>query len=180
MATTLGWPTTEADIRAATRWADTTHPDIDLPSIALAAVSMIEQRVGPWSGQVLTHTVTVRESTRAVVLPWPVASVDSVTVDGSPITVETAHDVVYLDDVRGTVVITATARDADSAPWEVKLAGRALGAFLARQEAVSPKLPGNVRITGGDNPDVDVQQGFALPRRVSEMIRPYALTGAFA
>lgn len=182
MAGTLGWPTTPADIRAATRWAAEDYPDEVLDPIAQAAVSMIEARVGPWSGQELVHTtVHGRIPAEVVILPWPIAAVSSVTVDDVAVTPrEVEYGCVYLDvPATGTIVITATARASATAPPEVKLAGRALAAFLARQEIVSPNLPGNRR-AGTDGADTDVLQGFALPRRVSEMIRPYVLAGGFA
>ena len=60
---------------------------------------------------------------------------------------------------------------------EIVHAARKLGVHLAKQELVGPGRPG---FAGGPDKDVDVQQGFALPRAVSELIADHVLMGGFA
>jgi hypothetical protein len=164
VAADMSWPADRAD---------------ELEQYAASAVSAIERRVGPWHGQELTHAVTAVATRSAVVLPWPVASIDTVTVDGSAVT-PTATDpeagIVYGPLGPGRVVVTATARPPGTVPAEVILAGQRLAAFLAGPAKVGPKAPGRA---GTNERDVDVLQGFALPRQVSELIKDYVLTGGF-
>lgn len=180
MATDLTWPITAVDVCKVMGW--NTDRENEVEDYAAAAVTAIERKVGPWHGQPLQHAVTVRALSAGVILPWPVETVDTVTVDGAEVTPEAVSPeagIVYLPSVLGRVVVTATARAAASVPEPVILAGRALAVFWAKQELVGPRVPGSGR-AGSVEKDADVLQGFALPRRVSEMIRDYVLTGGSA
>jgi len=180
----LTWPVDGAAVAKHLKWPDSRADDCQ--DDAEAAVSAIEKRLGPWHGQELTHALTSRTEVTALRLPWPaavgypvVASVDAVTVDGVPFepdTVDPDAGWIYGAFRPGRIVITATARDADTVPPEVVKAGVALAAFWLRQ-TIGPTRPGNA---GGETPDGDVQQGFAWPRRVSEMLREYLPLGAFS
>lgn len=173
-----GWPVTGADVAKTLKWpADRAN---EVTDHADAAVARIEKKVGPWHGQTLTHAVTARTARTAIVLPWPVATVDEVTLDGQavePDAIDPEAGIVYAHLAPGRIVVTATARDPESVPADIVLAGRKLGAHLAKQDLVGPRQPGQ---SGSSEKDVDVLQGFALPRAVSELIADYVLPGGFA
>lgn len=174
----LTWPITGADVCTALGWAASRASEVE--DQAQAAVKRVEHEVGEWHGQELTYTRRLRRSQRAVVLRCAVASVDEVTLDGVDITSSTEADeeagIVYGPFGPGKIVVTSTARPAASVPEDVVLAARYLGAFWAKQE----KIGNPSRSSRGTEPDTDVQQGFAMPRRVSEMLTPYLLGGGFA
>ncbi|MFD6093654.1 hypothetical protein ACFWGN_16170 [Oerskovia sp. NPDC060338] len=178
MATDPAWPITGAMVAADMSWPPSRVGELE--QYVAAAVSKIEVKVGPWHGQELTHTVTAVTVRPAIVLPWPCASIDSVTVDGAPLTPLTADpeaSLVYGPLGPGRIVVTATARPPGTVPPEVILAGQRLAAFLAGPTKLGPKRPG---AAGSNERDVDVLAGFALPRQVSELIKDYVLPGAFA
>jgi hypothetical protein len=113
-------------------------------------------------------------------LPWPIGMLLTVTRDGAPVTeqmTDVSAGVIYGSFPPGLYEITATARSAASCPPDVALAAAKLGAHLAKQSLVGPRQPG---FAGGPDKDVDVQQGFALPRAVSELIADYVRPGGFA
>jgi hypothetical protein len=172
----LTWPITGEDVCTALTWATSRAAEVE--DQAEAAVKRVEKEVGEWHGQTLTYTRQLRRQQRAVVLRCPVASVDTVTLDGTDITSSTDTDadagIVYGPFGPGKIVVTSTARPADTVPEDVILAARYLGAFWAKQE----KIGNPSRSSRGTEPDTDVQQGFAMPRRVSEMLRPHLLLGA--
>ncbi|GAA4707417.1 hypothetical protein APR04_003799 [Promicromonospora umidemergens] len=175
----LSWPITGEDVCTALKW-DTARAS-EVTDYAEAAVARVERECGPWQGQPITHRLTTRATRAALRLPWPIAhdSVPTVTVDGravSPVTPDPDAGLIYGRFPVGQVVVTATARAADTVPDDVILAARYLGAFWAKQE----KVGNPSRSSRGTEPDTDVQQGFAMPRRVSEMLRPYILVGGFA
>ena len=165
VATEMGWPASRA---------------AELEQHVRAAVSKIEAKVGPWHGQVLRHSTTAVAVRKAVVLPWPVASIETVTVDGvavTPSATDPEAGLVYGPLGPGRIVVTATARPAASVPDDVILAGLRLAGFLAGPAKVGPRSPGKA---GTNERDTDVLAGFALPRQVSELIKDYVLPGGFA
>lgn len=174
----LTWPITGADVCTALGWATSRAAEVE--DQAQATVQRVERAVGEWQGQELTYTRRLRRSQRAVLLRCPVASVDLVTLDGIDITSSTEPDeeagIVYGPFEPGKIVVSSTARPASSVPEDVILAARYLGGFWAKQE----KVGNPSRTTRGTEPDTDVAQGFAMPRRVSEMLRPYLLVGGFS
>lgn len=170
----MGWPITPNDVREELKWEQHSGEGPDELTIwANAAVSRIEREIGQHSGQQLT--IRVRAATGALVLPWPTASIQSVSVDGQAQDISAYYLDVEDQILEGTfpagAVVIALAPDT-VAP-EVELATRYLAATWARQSRVGPP---SARTRAAD-PDGDVLQGFAMPRRVSEMIRPYVLTG---
>lgn len=176
----ITWPTTGADLAKSLKWP--TERIAELEDFAAVAVAKIEEKVGPWRGQVITHRVLLRKPATRIVLPWPIDDFPAITVDGTAAT-ETASTVdldtgiIYGDFPPGSYVITAQARPAASIPPDVALAARKLGVHLAKQELVGPRQPG---FSGGPDKDGDVHQGFALPRAVSELIADHVLIGSFA
>lgn len=175
----IAWPTTGVAIADVLRWP--AERASELEDYAAVAVSKIEQKVGPWHGQELTHQVVVLHRPRSILaLPWPIGLLVSVTRDGSAVTEEVtdlAAGVVYGDFPPGVYNVTANARPAASCPPDVALAAAKLGAHLAKQSLVGPRQPG---FASGPDKDGDVQQGFALPRAVSELIADYVRPGGFA
>jgi len=175
---TIQWPTTGAEVATSLRWAADRADELE--DFAAVAVSKIEEKVGPWHGQPLTFTVALHQAVGALDLPWPIGDFPTVTVNGSPVVVAAVDldpGVVYGHFPPGTVVVTAVARPTTTCPPEIKLASRRLAAHLAKQELVGPRGSG---FTGGPDKDIDVQQGFALPRAVSELIADYVRPGGFA
>lgn len=178
MATEPAWPITGAMVAADMSWPAERAGELD--QYAASAVSKIEDKVGPWHGQQLTHAVTAVTTRSAVVLPWPCATVDTITVDGvdvGPLVADPDAGIVYGPLGPGRIVVTATARPSSTVPPDVILAGQRLAAFLAGPTKVGPKRPG---AAGTNERDVDVLQGFALPRQVSELIADHVLPGGFA
>ena len=174
----IPWPTTGAAVATSLRWAADRAGELE--DYAAVAVSKIEEKVGPWHGQELTHRFISMSAFQAMQLPWPVGAIPTVTADGNPVTVDAADldtGLVYGSFPAGSYVITAVARAKESCPPDVALAARKLGAHLAKQELVGPRQAG---FSGGPDKDLDVQQGFALPRAVSELIADYVPPGGFA
>lgn len=174
----IQWPTTGAEIAKSLKWA--ADRATELEDYAAVAVSKIEEKVGPWHGQELTHTAPVRRARQMLPLPWPIGDMPEVTRDGTSVELSAADldtGILYGDFQPGTYTITATARPPASCPPDVALAARKLGAHLAKQELVGPRQAG---FAGGSDKDLDVQQGFALPRAVSELIADYVPAGSFA
>lgn len=175
----IPWPTTGEAIATQLQWS----PDRagELEDYAAVALSKIEEKVGPWHGQELTHRVLVVHRTRSVlVLPWPIGLLVTITRDGDPVTEQMTDldaGAIYGSFPPGLYEITATARSKESCPPDIALAAAKLGTHLAKQSLVGPRQPG---FTGGPDKDVDVQQGFALPRAVSELIADYVRPGGFA
>lgn len=175
---TIAWPTTGKDVATSLNW-DAARAD-ELEDYAVVAVSKIEDKVGPWHGQTLTHTVAVRSAESSIPLPWPIGALTAITRDGVVVTGAIADPdagAVYGDFLPGTYTVTATARADTTCPPEVALAGRKLAAHLAKQEKIGPRQPG---FSGSNDRDTDVLQGFALPRAVSELIADHVLIGSFA
>lgn len=175
---TIAWPTTGKDVATALTWD--ANRAAELEDYAIVAVSKIEDKVGPWHGQDLTHRVALRRAEQSIALPWPIEFLTAVLRDGAVVTDWTADldaGTIYGDFPPGTYTITATARPAGTCPPEVALAGRKLAAHLAKQEKIGPRTPG---FSGSNDRDTDVLQGFALPRAVSELIADHVLMGSFA
>lgn len=171
----MSWPISAADVQAELGWQGDQGVDLDL--FAQAAVERIEEEIGPRSGQAIV--ATERGPIDAVVLPHPAASLSSVTIGGTVadvgrFTLEAAAGIVFGPFGFGDVVVTAVAPATVDAP--VELAARYLAATWVKQSKVGPV---SARSRGGE-PDGDVLQGFAMPRRVSEMIRPYTPSWGFA
>lgn len=177
----MGWPISASDVRAelGSAWPPAPAPPAwdPLAVYATAAVERIEAEIGPRSGQSVTATVTGPR--RAVTLPWPVASLTQIEVDGADVDLDDydldgASGIVLGPFPRGRIVVTAAAPA--TAPTPVELAARYLAATWVRQSRVGPPRAAS----RADEPDGDVLQGFAMPRRVSEMIRPYVPVWGFA
>lgn len=175
----IAWPTNGGAIAGVLKWGN--DRESELEDYAAVAVSKIEQKVGPWHGQELTHQVVVLHRTRRLLaLPWPIGQLVSVTRDGSPVTEDVTDldaGVIYGEFPPGVYIVTASARSSATCPPDVALAAAKLGAHLAKQSLVGPRQPG---FTGGPDKDIDVQHGFALPRAVSELIADYVRPGGFA
>jgi len=173
----LGWPVTGEAVAAGLRWPAERAPELE--DNAATATTKIEDKVGPWHGQQLTYRRVLRTAGN-IVLPWPVGSVDAVTVDGAavePSAVDEDAGIVYGPIGPGKVEVTATARAATTCPEPVMKAGVALAVFWSKQDKLGPRTPGQA---GSADKDTDVSEGFALPRRVSEMIRDYVRPGGLA
>lgn len=133
----------------------------------------IEEVVGKRRGQLVTQRVPT--DTSAIGLVEPLAELVSVTSGASALDLATFS----LDDDEAPAVLSGrfpagsvvTYRCPAAVPADVELATMHLAVTWFRQDNVGP--PGQ-RASGSDG---DVLQGFAMPRRVSEMIRPYARTG---
>lgn len=171
----MTWPITAADVQAELGWQS--DQSVDLGLYARAAVERIEQEIGPRSGQAIV--ATGRGPVATIVLPHPAASLTSVTVGGAttdvaPFTLDAAAGIVTGPFGYGDVVVTAAAPSTVDAP--VELAARYLAATWVKQSKVGPV---SARSRGNET-DGDVLQGFAMPRRVSEMIRPYVPGWGFA
>jgi hypothetical protein len=173
----LDWPIDGEDVCTALGWDLSRATEV--ADYALAAVSRVEEEVGPWHGQALTHRRYLRTERESITLPWPVATITAVTVDAVAVTVEADVDAGILEGTfrRGQLQVTATARTAADVPDDVVLAARYLAAFWAKQEKVGNPARSSAR---GNDPDTDVLQGFAMPRRVSEMLRPHIPSWGFA
>lgn len=172
------WPIKAAEVCADMGWPAARA--VELEQYVAAAVDKIEAKVGPWHGQVLTHRTTAVVARKALVLPWPVASIDTVTVDGvgvTPSATDPEAQLVYGPIGPGRIVVTATARPASSVPDDVILAGLRLAAFFAGPAKLGPRAPGQ---SGTNDTDTGVLAGFALPRQVSELIKDYVLPGGSA
>lgn len=177
----MGWPITAADVRAELSFPAFTPGEPEetdpLEVYAQAACSRIEREIGPRAGQ--TITLRDRGPARTLVFEHPIEQLDSVTVGGSSLDVtdldvDASAGLVHGTFAEGLIVAVATAPD--GVPTEVELAARYLAATWYRQTQVGPPRARSQ----ADDPDGDVLQGFAMPRRVSEMIRPYALEWGFA
>lgn len=172
----MAWPITAADVHAELGWRG--DPDTPLLApFAAAAVERIEAEIGLSSGQDVT--VTVSGPARVITLPGRAASLTSVTVDG------VAQDLAgfVLDGPAGLVTgvfgpgqVVVVVKAPATVPGVVELATRLLAATWVRQSKVGPPGP----TTRAAAPDTDVAQGFAMPRRVSEMIRPWTVSWGFA
>ena len=171
----LTWPIDGTAVAKNMKWPEDRADE--LQDYADTAVDKIEEKVGPWHGQDLQHTVQLRTSATAILLPWPVASVEEVTADGTAVTpaaVDERAGIVYGRFSPGQVVMTVKARPAASTPKDVILGGLKLAKHLAKQDLVGPRGAGQ---SGSSDKDTDVQQGYALPRAVSELIADHVLSG---
>lgn len=178
----MAWPITAADIRdeLGAGWGTTppVPPAVDpLEPWATAATERIEAEIGQARGQNLTTVVHGPAS--VAILTGRAATLVSVTADG----IELDPDTFILDGPAGLVtgrfpagrtVVVATAPT--TVPMVVELATRLLAATWVKQSRVGPPSP----TTRAAAPDTDVAQGFAMPRRVSEMIRPFTTAWGFA
>ncbi|WP_066586298.1 hypothetical protein [Cellulomonas timonensis] len=175
----MPWPISADDVRTELKWPAHTGEGPDPVAIfATGACARIEAEIGPRSG----HPVLRRSRgpASAVVLPWPAATLVSVTVGGVELDVglfdlDGPAGIVYGRFGRGAIVVTATAPN-DGVPEFVELAARVLAATWVKQSKVGPPT---ARSRGTEPDGSDVLQGFAMPRRVSEMIRPEVPSGGF-
>lgn len=173
----MPWPITAAEVRAELRWPAHQGDAEDLELRARAAVERIEEEIGPHCGQ--TITARARGPVRTVVLPDLAASLTDVSAGGAALaldafTLDPEAGIVSGPFPRGDITVTATAPT--GVPAVVELAAAYLAATWVRQSKIGPP---RTSARAGD-PDTDVAQGFAMPRRVSEMIRPYTRVWGFA
>lgn len=174
----MAWPISAKDVRDELKWQPHTGTEPDpLARWALAACKRIEREIGPRSRQTLTaHASGPCDVVR---FDWPVAEVTAVTVDGTGV----ALGGLALDAPAGLLygrfagrVVVATATAPTGVDEQIELAAQYLAATWVRQSKIGPPGPRS----RASEPDGDVAQGFAMPRRVSEMIRPDVIPGGFA
>jgi hypothetical protein len=174
----MAWPISALQLRDELKWPPHTGDGPDpLTVFALAACKRIEREIGPRSGQTLTARAA--GPCNVVRFDWPVDVVTSVTVDGTPL----ALDRLTLDPPAGLLYgrfagrgVVATATAPSIVDEQIELAAQYLAATWVKQSKVGPPGPR----TRASETDGDVAQGFAMPRRVSEMIRPDVIPGGFA
>lgn len=177
----MPWPISAADVRSELKWAAHQGEEPDpLAIYATAACERIEAEIGPRAGQTVGHARRFTGPRSAVVLDWPAATLTSVRVaaveqDLDAFELDGPSGIVYGPFGSGTVVVTAAAPT--GVPEFVELAARVLAATWVKQSKVGPPTARS-RATEPDG--ADVLQGFALPRRVAEMIRPAVPVGGFA
>lgn len=172
------WPISALNVRDELKWPVHTGEGPDpLAVFALAACKRIEREIGPRSGQPLTARAS--GPCEVIRFDWPVGQVTSVTVDGSALALDRLRldapaGLLYGRFAGGGVVATATAPA--GVDEQIELAARYLAATWVKQSKVGPPGPR----TRASETDGDVAQGFAMPRRVSEMIRPDVIPAGFA
>lgn len=149
--------------------------DADIEDYISAATPVIEDIVGPVRAR--TETVTVNGGRDTIVLPWPVATITSITENGAVVTDFTANietGVIYggltgnprtwRDGTRNIIVVVTVG---GPVPPNVKLGTRELVRFWWQQGR-----QGNRPAFGNDADIVETPKGFAVPRRVIELCNP--------
>jgi len=163
----MTWPLTAKDLRKALKFEETYGDTEELNLFARAASERIEEEIGKQGGQVV-ETAFNGPADR-VVLNDRATAVQLVTVDG----IEHPRDALRLDGPvlhgpfpAGRVRVFAVAPN--EPPPTVILAGRELAKLWWQQANNGPRgMPQG----SGDEPNP--MMGFAMPRRVAEMIEPY-------
>jgi len=176
---------TLAEARASLGWATgQTADDADLEKYIEAATPVIENITGPVL--VKTRIYTVDGGRPAVVLPVRFTSVTSITVDGGAytnFTTDASAGVVMAGsttapDVFGygiqNVVVTVSVGTA-TVPANIKLATRELVRFWWQQGRQA-----NIPAFGEAPPDNSVPMGFAVPKRVIELLQSSPRVAGFA
>jgi hypothetical protein len=161
--------------------------DQDLEDYISAATPMIESIVGPMVAR--NETVRFDGGTEAVVLPWPFLSVVAITEDGNAITdyvADPSSGVIYagtsprgrdfFPGTRNISVTVAVGPAGATVPPNVRLATRELVRFWWQQGRQGSRPDYGT----GDVDIVDTPQGFALPRRVVQLLTPGRMVGGFA
>ena len=160
--------------------------DADLELYVAAATRVIEYYAGP---QIPRQETLVFDGGRAsVVCPWPFDQIVSVLENGadisSTVNASAAAGVIYAGTALAPACFAPGARNitvtvtvgTDDIPANVSLAARELVRFWWQQGR-----QGNRPAYGNEAVDtVDVPSGFAVPRRVVELLTPNRLIGGFA
>jgi hypothetical protein len=170
------WPITASDLRAALGYTETQGESSELGLFAAAACERIESLIGPWDGRELSRTfhgplVSIR-------LPWPVASVAGITVDGVPLDLGAGSGfvadldagIIYGPFGFGVIVVTCLARTRP--PVIVHLAGREVAKLWWQQSKNGPRgLPSAAADQQGP------PMGADLPRKVEGWLSPHRMAG---
>jgi hypothetical protein len=180
---------TLADARASLGWAATdTSNDADLEAYIEAATSVIENITGPVL--IKSRTFTFDGGRESVVLPVPFTTVTSVTVNGVATTSfvadpdagiitagSTTAPSVFDWGVRNVVVVVSVgyAANAAAVASNVSLATRELVRFWWQQGRQA-----NIPAFGSAPESMPVPQGFAVPKRVYELLEPSPRLAGFA
>ena len=176
---------TLAEARASLGWATAnTSNDADLEAYIEAATPVIENITGPLI--VRSRTFTFDGGAPQVVVPVRFTSVTSVVESGVTVT-DYVSDVLAGTVTAGTTggvrdfaygfqnIVVTVSVGVESVPTNVKLAARELVRFWWQQgrQANTPAF--------GDSPDSGmVPMGFAVPRRVHELLEPNKRIAGFA
>jgi len=188
MAITDGLITLD-EARASLGWASTdTTRDPDLERYVEAATPVIENITGPLL--VKSRTFTFDGGVDQLVIPVRFTSVTSVVEDGVAVTdyvAEPSHGIITAGETSGSryfssgiqnVVVTVSvgyaASEAAVKP-NVKLAARELVRFWWQQGRQA-----NTPAFGGAPESMPTPQGFAVPRRVYELLEPSPRVAGFA
>lgn len=195
MAVTRGLITVEDVKRSLSMPTTVNANDADLEDYIEAATPVIENIVGPVLQR--TQTSLFDGGRDAIRLPWPVTQVVGVLVDGAALAGYVAlpdAGVIYADGAGGSfpsgsqnIAVTFTAGTAtldqagvpQGVPPHVRLAARELVRHwwqIGRQAAHGYAPGGEPEDAGGGSG----LTGFAVPRRVTELLKPSALVGGFA
>lgn len=170
------WPITAADLRSALGYSETQGDTSELGLFAAAACERVESLIGPWDGRVLTRTF--HGPLASLRLPWPIASVAGITVDGIAVDLAAESTIVADTDAgivrgrfnTGVIVVTCLART--DPPTIVHLAGREVAKLWWQQSKNGPRgLP----TAAGDQ--VGPPMGADLPRKVEGWLSPYRMAG---
>lgn len=166
----MGWPLTSDDVKKAlgitgalSTSAQASYDTAELQLYADAAMEAVEGIIGPHRGQRIT--VQVAGPASVVLLPQRAADVISVTVSGqpAPFTHDQPAGIITGTFGSGTIDVVAIAPDANP-PARVILAARDIAALWWRQDKQGP------RTAGMPGAEPATPQGFAIPRKVNEML----------
>lgn len=160
--------------------AATTAVDAELERYVEAATPVIENITGPILPR--NVTVTVDGGRDAILLPWPVTAIVTVTADGQPVDLgdikaDLTAGIIHGSFPAGTLNITIVASVGGSdVPPNVKLAARELVRTWWQQGR-----QGNRPAFGNpaDAPDSAPTDGWAIPRRVHQLLQPQRQTTGF-
>jgi hypothetical protein len=172
------WPITAADLRSALGYTEAQGDSSELGLFAAAACERVEDLIGPWDGRVLTRTF--RGPLASLRLPWPVASVTGITLDGVSLDLSATGNYQVITDLdagiirghfgQGVLVVSCLARSGP--PTIVHLAGREVAKLWWQQSKNGPRgLPAAAADQLGP------PMGADLPRKVEGWLSPYRMAG---
>ena len=192
MTVTRGLITLDDIKRSLSMPSTTTSEDSDLEGYIEAATPVIENIVGPVLQR--TQTSLFDGGRNAIRLPWPVTQIVAVLADGTALAEYVGlpdAGVIYADGAGGcfasgsrniavTFIVGVATLDQSGTPQgvppHVKLATRE----LVRHWWQIGRQASHGYAAGGDPDDGGGLTGFAVPRRVTELLKPSALIGGFA
>lgn len=176
---------TLAEARASLGWAATdTSRDADLEDYIEAATPVIENITGPILQR--NEVYTFDGGVEKLVLPVRFSAVVSITNNGAAVTNFTADEAAGIITAGSTtspdvfdygvqnIVVTVTVGAATVEP-HVKLAARELVRFWWQQGQQA-----NTPAFGGAPESMPLPMGFAVPRRVMELLEPSPRVAGFA